>query len=382
MPGILVFGELDQNGLAGITAELLALARSLAAQTGDPVSASLQGASVGNEAEHAIAMGADKVYRVQSPLLAEPQIDAHLSAIEQVARSADPSIILIGRTPLGRDVGPRLAFRLAAAVAQDCVEVSVNPETGRVNATRPVYGGNAMANVSFTGDGVQVVIARPKTFEAGEPDPNRSGDIEDFPANLDDSVIKGPPRRNRLPAVRGRPTRRCRRRRQRRTRTRRPRTLRTTTGPQRPARRRPRSLPRSLRRRLDRPQPPGRTHRQDHHTRTLHHRRHLRRQPAHGRLLRLQKHRRHQPRRRRQHLQILHLRRRRRLEQDTPLLHRNPPRTPRRLTNPEQFPRTHKSTTTKPNTENNTPTVIPANAGIHSPKIQPRPTTKTPCYTT
>ncbi len=189
MQGILVLGELDSNGLASVTGELLSLARSLADETGEQVSVSLQGASVGSEADDAIAIGADKVYKVESPLLSEAQIDAHLSALEQVARSAEPSIVLIGRTPLGRDVGPRLAFRLGVAVAQDCVEVSVNA-AGRVTATRPVYGGNAMASVSFSGDGTQVVIVRPKTVEAGEPDSGRSGSVEDFAANLDDSVIK------------------------------------------------------------------------------------------------------------------------------------------------------------------------------------------------
>ncbi len=190
MQGILVFGELDQNGLGGITGELLSLARSLAAETGDEVSVSLQAASVGTEADDAVAMGADKVYKVESQVLDEPQIDAHLSAFEQVARHTDPSIILIGRTPLGRDVGPRLAFRLGVAVAQDCVEVSVNSDTGRVLASRPVYGGNAMASVSFPGEGAQVVIARPKTFEANEPDTGRDGSVEDFSADLDESVIK------------------------------------------------------------------------------------------------------------------------------------------------------------------------------------------------
>ncbi len=190
MQGILVLGELDQRGLAGVTGELLSLARSLADETGGEVSVSLQGASVGSEADDAISMGADTAYKVESPFLSEPQIDAHLSALEQVARQIEPSIILVGRTPLGRDVGPRLAFRLGAAVAQDCVEVSVNSDTGRVKATRPVYGGNAMASVSFTGDGVQVVIVRPKTIEANEPDSARTGSVEEFSAELDESVIK------------------------------------------------------------------------------------------------------------------------------------------------------------------------------------------------
>ena len=90
MQGILVLGELDSNGLASVTGELLSLARSLADETGDQVSVSLQGASVGSEVDDAIAMGADNVYKVESPLLAEPQIDAHLSALEQVARAPTP----------------------------------------------------------------------------------------------------------------------------------------------------------------------------------------------------------------------------------------------------------------------------------------------------
>ena len=47
-----------------------------------------------------------------------------------------------------------------------------------------------MASVSFSGDGVQVVIVRPKTIEADEPDSSRAGSIEVFSADLDDSVIK------------------------------------------------------------------------------------------------------------------------------------------------------------------------------------------------
>ena len=190
MPGVLVFGEMTDDGLASVTGELLAVARSLAEASGDSVAVALLASDVGGAAKDAVALGADAVYRVEDRLLAEPQIDAHLAAFESVCRSVSPSVVLVGRTPLGRDVGPRLAFRLGAAAAQDCVEVSINPDTGRVNAVRPVYGGNAMSRVSFSGDGVQVVIVRPKTFEALEPDATRSGEIADFDAGLDESAIK------------------------------------------------------------------------------------------------------------------------------------------------------------------------------------------------
>ena len=190
MPGILVFGEMDQDRLGGVTGELLAVGRSLSASTGDSVAVTLQSGSVGDAAGDAVALGADLVYTLESPLLSEPQIDAHLEAFAQVVRQTEPSIVLVGRTPLGRDVGPRLAFRLGAAVAQDCVEVSIDPDSGRVAATRPVYGGNAMSRISFSGDGMQVVLVRPKTFEALEVDSSRSGDIQEFPVDIDDSVVR------------------------------------------------------------------------------------------------------------------------------------------------------------------------------------------------
>ena len=190
MPGILVFGELNQNGLGSVTGELIAVARSLAADTGDAVAVSLQASSIGDEAEEAISLGADTVYRVEDPALGDPQIDAHLAAFQQVCQHAQPSIVLVGRTPLGRDIGPRLAFRLGAAVAQDCVEVAIDHGTGRVSATRPVYGGNAMARVSFSGDSTQVVVVRPKTFEALQPDASRTGEVTDFPVEIDESHIK------------------------------------------------------------------------------------------------------------------------------------------------------------------------------------------------
>ena len=190
MPGILVFGELNQDGLGSVTGELIAVARSLASETGDAVSVALQSSSIGDEAAVAVSLGADTVYKVENPALGEPQIDAHLAAFEQVCGHVQSSIVLVGRTPLGRDVGPRLAFRLGAAVAQDCVEVSIDPSTGRVSATRPVYGGNAMARVSFAGDGTQVVVVRPKTFEPLEADASRIGEVTDFPVEIDDSAIK------------------------------------------------------------------------------------------------------------------------------------------------------------------------------------------------
>ena len=190
MAGVLVLAEVGGGRIQSSSLELLAAARKLADSLGEDVGAALLGGNGGGLADTAIAHGADRVFVVDDPLLADSQIDARLAAYEHVAGEASASVVLVGRTPNGRDIGPRLAFRLGVGVAQDCVDVDVDAGTGRVVATRPVYGGNALAKVTFPGDGPQVVVLRGKVFEPLEADSSRSGEVVNLQPGLDASVVK------------------------------------------------------------------------------------------------------------------------------------------------------------------------------------------------
>jgi electron transfer flavoprotein alpha subunit len=190
MGGILVFGELGPDGLQSITAELLAAARSLNESSGDEVAVALLGSGADAVSQEAISLGADKVYSVQDPLLEDVQIEAQLAGIEAVCAQAQPSVVLVGRTHLGRDIGPRLAFRLGVGVAQDCLEVAVDSGTGRLIATRPVYGGNALARFTFPGVGAQIVVLRPKAVEPLVADSSRTGEVVAVQPALDPSIVR------------------------------------------------------------------------------------------------------------------------------------------------------------------------------------------------
>lgn len=190
MAGILILGEIEDGSLGSITGELTAVGRSLASSTGDSVAVALLGDAPEALSGDAIAAGADRVYTASDPLLAGGVIDAHLSAFEQVCSQVSPSVVLIGKTETGRDLGPRLAFRLGVAVAQDCVDLAVDGVTGRVTALRPVYGGSAMARVTFPGAGVQVAVVRPKTTEALTPDPGRTGETQAIDVTIEPGDIK------------------------------------------------------------------------------------------------------------------------------------------------------------------------------------------------
>ena len=141
------------------------------------------GGTVSAASQQAISQGADRVYAVNHPLLGDYQVDLHLAALDALCREVAPRIVLIARTNEGREVAPRLAFRLGVGLAQDCLEVSVDPESKQLLANRPVYGGNAIAVVSCNHT-PQVAAIRPKAYEPLEPDPSRQGQVVSFPVEV------------------------------------------------------------------------------------------------------------------------------------------------------------------------------------------------------
>ena len=188
MSGVLVIGELQGDALQSITGELLAAGRKLGDALGAEVGvALLNGGDAA--AQDAIALGADKAYVVRDAALEDMQLDAQVAALEKACAETQPSVVLIGRTLAGRDVGPRLAFRLGVGLAQDCLEVSAD-SGGRVSAVRPVYGGNALARVTFPDANPQMVVLRAKAYEPLEADVGRSGEVVELQTNLDPSVVK------------------------------------------------------------------------------------------------------------------------------------------------------------------------------------------------
>ncbi|MQG66885.1 MAG: electron transfer flavoprotein subunit alpha/FixB family protein [SAR202 cluster bacterium] len=189
MSEIIIFAEIDGEGLHSTVGELISAGKKIAEDTDDVISAALIG---GNQdlASQAIALGADKVYLANDDAIQEGIADAYLAAMHRICIQVEPTVVLTSKTPIGRAVGPRLAYRLGSGIAQDCTDVSLDSDSGRVTATRPVYGGNAMAKFTFADKDPQVVIMRLKAFEAAAPDSSRNGEVVEFEISLDESDIK------------------------------------------------------------------------------------------------------------------------------------------------------------------------------------------------
>ena len=187
--GVLVFGESVEGRLASVTAELLGCGRKLAEDIGQEVSVVLAGSGVNGVSQEAISFGADKVYVVDDPILANYQTEPYLSVMENVVKQAEPQIILLSQDTVGRDLAPRLAFRLGTAATMDCIAIAIDPETKRLAPTKPVYGGNAQAIYSYDTD-PQIATVRAKAVAALDPDPSRKGEVISVAAGLDPSAVR------------------------------------------------------------------------------------------------------------------------------------------------------------------------------------------------
>ncbi len=187
--GILVCGELADGKLAAITTELLGCGRKLANDLKDDLSCLLASDSVGETPKEAIAFGADKAYTVEHPALKEYQADSYIQVVEKLAKDISPKLILMGQTSMGRDLAPRLAFRLGASLTTDCLDLSIDPETKLLVQTRPVYGGNAQA--IFTSDVMpQMATVRTKAMSPLERDDSRKGEVIATKIDIDTSKVR------------------------------------------------------------------------------------------------------------------------------------------------------------------------------------------------
>jgi electron transfer flavoprotein alpha subunit len=186
---VLVVGEVSAGHLLPATAEMLAAARTLAQQADCEVAAGLLGNDVATAAAEAFHSGADRVYTVEHALLGTVQPDLYLTALCELCQAVAPQIILLARTPLGRELAPRLACRLGVSLLQDCLEVSLDPSTGRLTAMRPVYGGNVLARVCCTST-PQIAALRLKVYTPLPPDPQRQGEIVAVPVALAATMAK------------------------------------------------------------------------------------------------------------------------------------------------------------------------------------------------
>ncbi len=157
---ILVFIEQRDGQVRSVCREALGEATRLAAALGGPVVGVCAAASDPGLAALGEA-GAEKVLLAASPAFAGYDAAGYARAVVAAVEAVKPAAVLFSASAMGRDLAPRVAARLGAGLATDCVALAA--EGGRLTARRPVYAGKALQKVAFP-KALALVSLRPKVF--------------------------------------------------------------------------------------------------------------------------------------------------------------------------------------------------------------------------
>jgi electron transfer flavoprotein alpha subunit len=171
-----IFAEQQDNKIKSVAYELVSEGRRLA----DGLGAVLCAVCLGHEiqgVEQLISYGADKVYLLDDPALADHDEDIYTRALADLVRQHEPQILLAGATSLGQSFIPRVAASLQTGLAANCTGLEVDPESKILLQTRPAYGGNLMATVICPEKRPQMCTIRPHVFKRGKADESRQGQI-------------------------------------------------------------------------------------------------------------------------------------------------------------------------------------------------------------
>jgi electron transfer flavoprotein alpha subunit len=182
-----VFVEQEEGVIADVSLELLAKGRELAGRLNSKVCGLLCGHQVEGLAETLIHQGADQVLLADHPELDNYRTLPYARVASDLVRERRPYIFLIGASPIGRDLAPRIASSARAGLTADCTDLQIGDYTSKTEKKvykdllyqiRPAFGGNLIATIVNPRMHPQMATVREGVMRRREPDTARRGVIE------------------------------------------------------------------------------------------------------------------------------------------------------------------------------------------------------------
>ncbi len=188
--GVWVFVEQTEGEPARVSLELLGKGRELADKLGVVLTAFFLDESVQDTARELISLGADEVIVADHPLLRDYRTELYTDIISEQVMARKPEVLIVGASPIGRDLAPRLSFRLDAGCTADCTGLDIDAENRLFVSTRPAFGGNVMATIICPEHRPQMSTVRPGVMALPEKDDSREGKIIDLELQLYEDTCK------------------------------------------------------------------------------------------------------------------------------------------------------------------------------------------------
>ncbi len=180
---ILAFAEQHDGKFKKVAFEVAHAAAQLAGQLGAEAVAVVIGKGVEKIAPELGGYGIQKVYAADDDRLALYSSTAYGKVLANAAESLSLDVILLPASAMGKDLGARVAAKLKAGLAADCI--ALKGEGGSILATRPVYAGKSLIDLKVNSP-KKVFTLRPNVFSPGSANGSPAS-VEKLSLNLQDS---------------------------------------------------------------------------------------------------------------------------------------------------------------------------------------------------
>ena len=175
---IFVYCEINEEGnVADVSLELLTKGRKLADELRTDLYAIMIGHKLDKAEETVQGYGINQLYLADHKSLFPYRTMPHSSVLSGFLENNRPEIVLIGATPVGRDLAPRIASKLQCGLTADCTSLEIGDhEDKKAGKTyqnllyqiRPAFGGNIVATIINPETRPQMATVREGVMKMGK----------------------------------------------------------------------------------------------------------------------------------------------------------------------------------------------------------------------
>jgi electron transfer flavoprotein alpha subunit len=192
MNNIFVYCELDDGKVADVSLEMLTKGKALAQQLNCKLEALVIGSNLKDIEKQIMPYGVDTVYKADDPRLDPYTTQPHTTICVKLFGEQKPQIALMGATPIGRDLGPRVSSALGSGLTADCTSLEIggheDKKSGKTYENllyqiRPAFGGNIVATIINPDCRPQMATVREGVMKQEILDLNYKGEVVDLDVN-------------------------------------------------------------------------------------------------------------------------------------------------------------------------------------------------------
>jgi len=186
MNNIFVYCEVEEGVVADVSLELLTKGRSLANELKCKLEAVIVGADLKDIEKQVLPYGADVVHIIEDPRLSPYTTSPHAAVLIKLFQEEKPQIALMGATPIGRDLGPRVSSALHSGLTADCTSLEIGDHEDKkadkvyknlLYQIRPAFGGNIIAWIINPDCRPQMATVREGVMKKEILNPNYPGKV-------------------------------------------------------------------------------------------------------------------------------------------------------------------------------------------------------------